>query len=154
MVSSSKNKKGGIIPESSDIAHELCFVIHDVMVQIIKSGEEGNLFTTTIDLKNDHERRTLDNTNDIFTWLETEGRLNDRAKILKTSVLPAVLSDMMHCVFESLESSRKAKLGISYMLIRKPLQESLYLLEAVVLDESDFAEKLVTASSRAFSAIY
>jgi hypothetical protein len=142
VVSASKNNKRRFLPEEFDIAHELCFVIHDVMVQIIKSGEEGNFFTTMIDLKNDHELETLDKTDDIFTWLETEGRLDDRAKILKTTVLPAVLSDMMHCVFESLESSRKAKLGISYMLIRKPLQESLYLLEAVVLDEYDFAEKL------------
>jgi len=112
------------------------------MVQIIKSGKEGKFFTTTINFKDKHERELLENTNDLFDWLDATKRFDDRAKVLKTVVLPAILSDMMHCVFESLESSRKAKLGISFMLIRKPLQESLYLLEAIVLDELDFAEKL------------
>src|ERR1019366_1744668 len=38
--------------------------------------------------------------------------------------------------------TQKAKLTISFMLVRKPLQESLYLLESVIADRSDFAEKL------------
>ncbi|MDP8211768.1 MAG: hypothetical protein P9X22_00570 [Candidatus Zapsychrus exili] len=143
MVSVCENKKGRFLPKSFDVAHRLCFVIHDVMCQIITSGEEGNFFTTTIELKNKNEREALNNIDDFFALLESEERFEDRAEILRTVVLPAVLSDMMHCIFESLESSRKAKLGVSYMLIRKPLQESLYLLESVVLDESDFAKKLV-----------
>lgn len=142
MVSVSQNKKGRFLPKKHDIAHELCFVIHDVMVQIIKSGEEGDFFNTTVNFSNDHERDSFELTDDIFSWFESEERLDDRARVLRTTVLPAVLSDMMHCVFESLENSRKAKLGITYMLIRKPLQESLYLLESIVLDEYDFAEKL------------
>nr|VFK50993.1 MAG: hypothetical protein BECKTUN1418D_GA0071000_100418 [Candidatus Kentron sp. TUN] len=144
MLSISENKKGGFLPEAHDIAHTLCFVIHDAMVQIIKSGEEQNVFTTRISLKTDNEVESLEEMGDIFLWLEIEKRFDDRAKILKTYILPFVLSDMMHCVFESLESSRKAKLSISYMLIRKPLQESLYLLEEIVLDELDFSEKLAT----------
>lgn len=142
MTSASKNKKGRFLPSAFDSAHDLCFTIHDVMVQIIVSGEEGNFFTTKIKLNNDEEHKSLEDADDIFSWLEKENRLNDRASILKTTVLPAVLSDMMHCVFECLENSRKAKLGISFMLIRKPLQESLYLLESIVLDELNFSETL------------
>jgi hypothetical protein len=51
---------------------------------------------------------------------------------------------MLHCIYEALDSSRKTKLNITYMLIRKPLQESLFLLESVVADRFDFAEKLAT----------
>lgn len=142
MASASKNKKGRFLPDTFDIAHELCFVIHDVMVQILKSGEEGNFFQTTIDLKNDDEKMSLENTDGIFSWLKNNHRFDDRAKILITTIFPAVLSDMLHCTYESLETSRKAKLGISYMLIRKPLQESLYLLESIVLNELDFAEMM------------
>lgn len=132
------------MPSTFDSAHDLCFSIHDAMVQIIVSGQEGRFFTTEIKLKNDEEHKSFEDADDIFSWLEKENRLNDRASILKTTVLPAVLSDMMHCVFECLESSRKAKLGISFMLIRKPLQESLYLLESIVLDELNFSEILAT----------
>ncbi|MDX1296786.1 MAG: hypothetical protein R3260_00885 [Pseudomonas sp.] len=142
MTSASKNKKGRFLPSTFDNAHDLCFSIHDVMVQILVSGEEGNFFTTRVELKSDEEHKSLVEADDIFSWLEKENRLNDRANILKTTILPAVLSDMMHCVFECLENSRKAKLGISFMLIRKPLQESLYLLESIVLDELNFSETL------------
>jgi hypothetical protein len=142
MAAALKNKKGRSLPDIFDIAHDLCFVIHDVMVQILKSGEEGGFFKTTIDLNNDDEKTALENTDDIFLWLENNHRFDDRAKILITTIFPAVLSDMMHCTYESLETSRKGKLGISYMLIRKPLQESLYLLEAIVLNELDFAEMM------------
>lgn len=151
VVSASKNKNGRFLPEEFDLAHQLCFVIHDVMVQIIKSGEEGDFFNTTINVESPEQRdylAELDDIDDVFSWLEEEQRNDDKAQILKTTILPAILSDMMHCIFETLETSRKAKLGISYMLIRKPLQESLYLLESVVLDELDFSEKLTIEPQR------
>jgi hypothetical protein len=57
-------------------------------------------------------------------------------------VFPAILSDLLHCVYEALETSRKAKLHVSYMLLRKPIQENLYVLEAVIADRAGFARKL------------
>lgn len=145
MVSASKNKKGRFLPQEFDAAHQLCFVIHDVMVQMIVSGEEGNVFNATIDFKDTEKRdriAELEDIDKVFSWLDEEGRSEDKAKILQASVLPAILSDMMHCYFEALETSRKAKLGIAYMLIRKPLQESLYVLESIILDNLKFSEFL------------
>jgi hypothetical protein len=145
VVSASKNKKGRFLPQEFDAAHQLCFVIHDVMVQMIMSGEEGNVFNATVDFKDTDEGDRISELEDIdqvFSWLDEEGRSEDKAKILQATVLPAILSDMMHCYFEALETSRKGKLGISYMLIRKPLQESLYVLESIVLDKLEFSELL------------
>ena len=142
MTSASKNKKGRFLPEQFDIAHDLCFVIHDVMLQIIKSGEEGKFFVTKINLL-DGEEEELNNTDDIFSWLESTNRIEDRAKILVSRILPAVLSDSLHCTYEALENSRKAKLGVTYILIRKTLQESIYVLESMVLDKLHFAESMV-----------
>jgi hypothetical protein len=70
--------------------------------------------------------------------------VDDAAKVLKCVTFPAVLSDMLHCLYEALESSRKAKLNVTYMLLRKPLQESLYVFEEIVLSLEDFAHKLST----------
>jgi len=139
MTSASKNKKGRFLPEQFDLAHNLCFAMHDVMLQIIKSGEEGKFFMTTIDLI-DGEAEELENTDDIFSWLDNNNRVEDRARILVSTILPAVLSDSLHCIYEALENSRKAKLGVTYILIRKTLQESIYVLESIVLDKLNFAE--------------
>jgi len=144
LVSSLKDKKNTFLPEEFAIAHELSYTIHDVMAKIFESGIEGDFFTTKIDFENEKESDSFENADDIFAWLETNERLDDRAKVLKVTVLPAVLSDMLHCFYEALETSRKAKLSISYMLIRKPIQESLYILEAILLNELDFAEKLAS----------
>lgn len=73
---------------------------------------------------------------------EASNRLDDRTRILKALVLPAVLFDMLHYLYEAPECSLKVKLNVTYALIRKPLQESLFVLESIVLDEAGFAETL------------
>lgn len=136
-----KNLKNNQLPQEFNAAHDLCFMLHDIMLQAIVSGEEGGFFITRLDLP-ERSREVLENSDDIFAWLESEGRLKDRAEVVRNTVLPAVLSDMLHCIYESLQTSKKAKLGVSYMLIRKPLQESLFVLESIVLGELEFSNTL------------
>ncbi|MDY0147031.1 MAG: hypothetical protein RBR56_03170 [Halothiobacillus sp.] len=138
-----KNKDGAL-PSEFFVAHDLCFAIHDILVEFLKSGEASGIFTTHITFTDKADAVAFKENNDIFHWLEATGRLDDRALVLKTVVLPAVLSDMLHSFYEALECSRKGKLNITYALIRKPIQESLYLLESIVLDEIGFADKLAT----------
>ncbi|RQQ15808.1 hypothetical protein [Burkholderia stagnalis] len=136
--------KGGFLPREFFTAHDLCFAVHDILTQFLVSGEQSGVFKGRIQFTDMAEAAAFEEADDIFDWLETTGRLQDRAHVLKALVLPAVLSDMLHCIYEALESSRKGKLNVSYALIRKPLQESLFLLESIVLDEAGFAEKLAT----------
>lgn len=136
--------KGGFLPSVHFLAHDLCFAVHDILTQFLVSGEESGIFKGRIAFDDKGEAASFEATDDIFDWLENSGRFADRAMILKALVLPAVLSDMLHCLYEALESSRKAKLNVTYILVRKPLQESLYLLESIVLDELDFAAHLAT----------
>lgn len=137
--------KGGFLPSEFNVAHDLCFFVHDVLAQFLVSGEASDIFTTRIAVEEYELTKDFDSTADIFEWLEKNERFEDRARIIKTLILPAVLSDMLHCIYEALECSRKGKLNISYMLIRKPIQENLFLLESVILDEVLFAEKLATS---------
>ena len=137
-----RKNKSGPMPQEFDVGHDLCLVLHDLLVELLKSGEEGNLFTTSIEFTDEADRAAFESSPDIFEWLAQNRRLEDRARVLTNVVLPAVLSDLLHCIYEALESSRKGKLGTAYMLIRKPLQENLFLLESVVMDPLDFAEKL------------
>ena len=139
MYSSLENRNGTFLPKELFLSHELCFLLHDLLVTLLKTGEEGSFFKAKVDVHDDIKINDLD---DIFEYLETSNRHKDKALILKTTVLPALLSDILHCVYETLENSRKGKLNMSYMLIRKPLQENLYLLESILLDDIDFSSKL------------
>jgi hypothetical protein len=70
---------------------------------------------------------------------------------LVNTVFPAVLSDMLHCIYEALESSRKGKLNITFMLLQKALQESLFLFEAMAVDRAEFANTLATDPVKLYS---
>lgn len=137
-----RNTKGSFLPSELMLDHEFCFVLHDVLAQALVSGEKSEIFNVTMPFDNDAERLSFEKSDDVFDWLDETGREDERTKLLKVVVLPAVLSDMLHCIYECLECSRKGKLAVAYMLIRKPIQESLYLLESIVLDENDFSQKL------------
>jgi hypothetical protein len=140
-----RKNKSGHLPVKYDVAHDLCFVIHDLLAELLKSGIEGNFFRTALEFDDDADRIAFEKSSDIFVWLKENRRIEQRAQLLVTRVFPAVLSDTLHCIYEALESSRKGKLNITYMLIRKPIQENLFLLEAVVADRLDFADKLSMA---------
>jgi hypothetical protein len=144
-------RKGTHLPDEYWPSHELCFKVHDVMTQLLVSGQKARAFYVSFDLPDEVARKEFENASDVFEWLEKCRPVEDRAKVLVTTMFPAILSDMLHCFYEALEASRKANLGISFMLLRKPLQESLYVLEAVIADRADFAHKLTEDPNKLWS---
>lgn len=136
-----ETRTGTFLPEQYWLAHEFCFFLHDVMARLLQAGERSGIFKVSLALMDD-ERRSFEETDDILDWVMEHRSPEERSAVLVTTVFPAVLSDMLHCVYETLETSRKAKLNVSYMLLRKPIQESLYLLETAVADRVAFATKL------------
>jgi hypothetical protein len=135
--SSLAQRKNTHLPQKFHAGHDLCFMIHDVLTQMLVSGIKASIFNINISFRNSDDLAEFKRSNDIFEWLEKTRRVEDRANFLVTVVFPAVLSDMLHCFYEALETSRKGKLGISFMLLRKPLQESLFLLQSVLVDRHD-----------------
>ena len=126
------------------MAHQLCFTMHDVMTQLLVSGANASAFTMTFEFRDEADRSAFEEADDAFVWLDQSRCIDEREALLVTTIFPTVLTDVLHCFYEALEVSRKAKLTIAFMLVRKPLQESLFLLESVIVDRSDFAEKLTT----------
>lgn len=129
------------IPDEFHEAFEMCFVAHDVMLTLVQSGISQNVFTVNLSLSED-ERRLLEQSEDLFDWLKNSGRAKEEASVVACMVFPAVMLDALSCLFESLEAARKGKMAIAYMLLRKPLQEGLYLLESLVIDQDQFASDL------------
>lgn len=130
-----------IMPDNYQSAHDLCFLIHDIMLQALMSGESADIFMTTLKIS-DEDEELLKSSNDVFDWLDVEGRTEDKVNIIRATVLQAVLSDALHCIYEALKCSEKGKLNITYMLIRKPIQESLYLIESLFMDGNEFSKSL------------
>ncbi len=133
------------VPDYLLPAHELCFLHHDILVELLRSGEEEGSFSQRFQFRDDAEREAFEDSADVFEWFERTGRGQDRAAFLRRTVFPALLSDLLHFVYEALESSRKAKLNVAYALIRKPIQENLFLMEIIAADVDQFTEHLVNS---------
>jgi hypothetical protein len=143
LYSSLASRTNTRLPANYRLAHELCFKVHDVMTQLLVSGRKQSVFHVTLEFRDDADREAFEKS-DLFEWLEQSRGIGERAAVLVTTIFPAVLGDMMHCFYEALETSRKGKLTISFILLRKPLQESLFLLESIVADPHNFAEKMTS----------
>ncbi|WP_149086498.1 hypothetical protein [Pseudomonas prosekii] len=130
------------LPKQFHAAYRHSFAAHDVMVQLLVSGMKQGVFVTNVTFQNEQDFAAFQQADDLIGWLNQNGRLAEETDVLVTMAFPAVLSDMLHCIFEALEASRKGKLAIAYMLLRKPFQESLYLLKSVVSDKAAFAKKI------------
>ncbi|MGI2179770.1 hypothetical protein [Shewanella frigidimarina] len=134
------------LPEKYRSAHNLCFILHDIMTQIIVSGEKSDAFITEVKLS-EEEIDLISDEEHIIDWLKKNDRINDKNQIISSTVLPAILSDMMHCIYEALSSASKGKMSVAYMLIRKPIQESLFVLEEMYLDRDTFVINLESNQS-------
>jgi hypothetical protein len=120
------------------------------MARMLADGKRAGAFRVEFELSED-DAKTFNETEDVFQWLDDNRTTEDRATVLVATMFPAIISDMLHCVYEALESSRKAKLNVSYMLLRKPIQESFYVLEAVIADRNDFATKITENPTKLWS---
>jgi hypothetical protein len=114
-----------------------------VLVELLHSGEEYGIFTAAFEFRNEDERKLLSESADVFEWFERTERKSDRNDVLRRTLLRAVLSDFLHFIYEALETSRKGKLTTTYALLRKPLQDNLFLLEAIATDLDGFSEQFV-----------
>lgn len=130
------------IPSFLDQSDALCLLHHDVLVEILRAGEEYGIFQQKFKFRDDTDRAKFEEAKDIFEWLETTRAPEEWERFIQRTVFPALLSDFLHFVFEALRASRQGKLSVAYALLRKPLQDNLGLLESLVLDPSGFVRTL------------
>ncbi|MGC4070159.1 MAG: hypothetical protein QM784_36975 [Polyangiaceae bacterium] len=84
------------------------------------------------------DRKAFDEASDVFEWLTQTRTLVERGSFIRLTVFPALLSDFLHFIYEALAASQRAKLTVAYALLRKPLQDTLGLLEQLVIDPDGF----------------
>ncbi|MCX5890834.1 MAG: hypothetical protein NTY36_15515, partial [Deltaproteobacteria bacterium] len=78
---------------------------------------------------------------DLWVWLETNGYEWVNISLAYKQVIIALLSDFCHFVYEALNCSVKAKLAVSFSLLRKPFKENLLYLEWLLIDPKDFMQR-------------
>ena len=77
-----------LLPDYLVPAHNLCFLNHDVLVELLRSGEETGIFSQKFKFSDEVDRQQFEAADDVFTWFEHSGRTAERSEFLKRIVFP------------------------------------------------------------------
>jgi len=131
---------GYYLPKKYKELHNLCFYLHDILVQVVVEGENKKLFDTVYNFKKRSDIEAIKGNDDILEWLSNNGYEDEFKSIVIKQVLIATISDYCHYVYEALKCSEKSKLAITYTLLRKPLKDNLLLFEWIMTNRNEFLE--------------
>jgi len=131
---------GYFLPQKYKELHNLCFYLHDILVQVVVEGENKKLFDTIYNLKKRSDIEAIKGTHDILEWLSNNGYEDEFKSIVIKQVLIATISDYCHYIYEALKCSEKSKLAITYTLLRKSLKDNLLLFEWIMTNGNEFME--------------
>jgi len=132
---------GYFLPQKYKELHDLCFYLHDILVQVVKEGEKKKLFHTPYSIKKINDIQAIKDNDDILEWLSNNGYEDEYKSIVIKQVLIAMISDYCHYVYEALKCSEKSKLAITFTLLRKPLKDNLLFFEWIITNRNEFIEK-------------
>lgn len=120
-----------VLPSEFQFSHDYCVFLHDVLTDIVVSGEQARLFDVSIQFSTAEEGAAFEKSHveDVIGWLESNNYASHAQEVIYRQVLVALLSDFCHFTFEGLRSSSKGKVTVSYALLRKPLKETLLTFE-------------------------
>jgi len=131
---------GYFLPQKYKELHDLCFYLHDILVQVVKEGEKKKLFHTLYNIRKLSDIQAIKDNENILEWLYNNGYKDEFKSIVIKNVLIATISDYCHYIYEALKCSEKSKLAITYTLLRKPLKDNLLIFEWIIANRNEFVE--------------
>jgi len=82
-----------MFPSYLEQAHDLCFLNHDILVELLRSGEKNKIFHQNINFRSKDDQELLEKSDNIFEWFEITGRKLEYVETIRRSVFQALLSD-------------------------------------------------------------
>ena len=130
------------IPKRYWAAHEFCFHIHDLIVQLTKLAEESGAGEIIISLRDHSELQKLQLAEDPIEFLASTGRTTEERRLMINHIFRAVFPDMLHFIHAALTALESRKFTLAVSLLRKPFKEGLPLLASMCADEVEFFQRL------------
>ncbi|SRR6266496_1669741 len=112
-----------LIPRRQRVQHELCFYIHDAMVNLLREAESHGVSVVQYTFKDKREAEAFEKRNDPIGFFLESGRRDVAMQITLNQVNLALFSDLLHFVHEALRALEKRKFVVAFALLRKPLSQ-------------------------------
>jgi hypothetical protein len=129
-----------VLPRKYKHHHKYCLLIHDILADIMVTGEKYRLFDVRLKFNSTDETESIADKSgeELFEWLENNGYKLTVYEIYYKQIFVALLSDYCHFIFEALRASKRGKLSVTYSLLRKPLKENLFYFEWLLAYPREF----------------
>lgn len=139
------------LPPRFDLPHAVAFFFHDQLARLVVDLERTGALSVRFDLsEGERDQITALSGEALWSWLKATGRKDVIDDLTYRQLTAAVISDSAQFLCESLIASGKGKLSVAYSLLRKPLKESLLLLEWLCTDGEEFLRRFHGDSSSAY----
>jgi hypothetical protein len=123
------------------------------LANLLVFGEKNSVYSVSIHPNNEQHQKELSQLKgeEIARWLEKNGYKNELEKMTIRTLYPALLWDLYQFVAEALECSEKARLTVTYALLRKPFRDDLFYLEWLLAKPQDFIDLFQDKNPSEFS---
>lgn len=137
------------IPDEFEFSHRLCFMLHDLLTDVVVQGEKDGIFKIHLEIKDKTRLKEMEGLRgeELLSWLEDQGFETEVVLLIYKTVCLGLLSDLCHFLYEALKNSEKGKLTVCYSLLRKPFVENLFYLEWMLGDLVDFLRRFKDGSA-------
>lgn len=128
------------MPDQYQFSHKYSLYLNEYLANLLVFGEQNGVYSVFINLNNEQQGREFSQLKgeEISFWLEKNGYKDELEKMVLRTLYPALLWDLHQFVAEALECSEKARLTVTYALLRKPFRDDLFYLEWLLAEPHDF----------------
>lgn len=137
------------VPRSERLAHEYCFFLHDLCVQMLAEYEQARAHLVRFkfrDAEEADEFERIANEAGSVEALKQLGRLDEAKRVAINTITMGMVSDCLHHIYEALRCMERRKVVVAFNLLRKPLTDNLVYLAWMLGDEDHFYEAFANQS--------
>lgn len=137
------------VPPSARLAHEYCYFLHDVCVQMLAEYEKARAHLVHFKFRDADEAEEFERlANEVgsIEAMKRLGRLDKARRVAINTITMGMVSDCLHHIYEALRCMERRKVVVAFNLLRKPLTDSLVYLAWMLGDEDGFYEAFTKKS--------
>ena len=132
------------IPERHWAAHEFCFHLYDLMIQLLTQMDAQQAGHVKFALESEEDRNLLLSGMHPLDLLAQSGRTDLERRAVINHVCNALYADMVSFIYEGLRALEKRKFAVAFSLLRKPFKEGMLIAAQLCADEIVFFERMKT----------
>ena len=119
------------LPDQFSFSHKYSTYLNGYLANLLVFGEQNKVYSVSFQFKNEEHDKAFSQLQggEIADWLEKNEYKDVLEKMILRTLYPALLGDLCQFVAEALDCSEKARLTVTYALLRKPFRDDLFYLE-------------------------